>query len=1031
MKKQAFLISFLLLSTSVFAQRRLDFQEILKLISVKPVDLSQIKKKLESEPQLQKIENVDSYYFKKVGIGVQLMDVDEAISDIFIFPNIYLDSFKKPFFYKQNLSLNDVSQQQGAPLFIRWEKNSSSLFLTYQDLDENKFLYKAIIKETDVFTDGAVAYSYFVSQLKKIGQTPIETIKVDLNGFKMPNHYISSPSMVHFSGEAPKTGRDSKENFNDAVKVDSVGNKFWKIGGKGDQSFYDLVTDDFGSIYIATYFEKEVIVGSKKFVAKGRNDILICKYTINGEYLWGTQIQVNSESPLAENVKLNVDKNSNLYFSGLCSAPINVGNLVVGQKEFNIFSIKFNSEGKPIWKKEVNSEHYMTFFNNAEVDEDGNLNVLFSFGKNVVIGKDTLQAKKTNTLGLIKYSPDGKILLTKSLVNSEFYFKSNINKSGDFSLLVRLKNDKSIDSKVVLDGSEPNFVILKFNSNGDLTFQKEIQLLGVFNQSFLEDKKGDIIIDGRFSFAMKFNNQLFEDDSNDTFFFIKLDNQANFKYFRKIAAKEHHFGNKIYLDDNDNILFFGNCEGVVKTETEVLMPSNFNKRSICIKYDEVGKLQEMKQFSEGLNDKYATFKIGKVSLRNNNLTVSGVFNSAQNVGYTSIKPGNGYDILVGQYQEKNSLVLDKTARKAVGLETIEKTKITNKNGDMIKKTSGSGINNAAEVVFDKLGNKYIYGTCGDIVRIGRFKHVAPSMEFFVAKFDSKDSLIWFKSICRESYSLMRLETGSLRIDSEGSIIISGVTGENFADNLKIIADEFSQNDELGCYFLCKIDANGKFIWFKSTGIVGRYVIDNSNFFELDKNNNIYFIAKIKGQTFNNKQVVGELRQTDFCISKYDKNGNQLWFKIFGSEIDDKVEDIEIKKEGDLYLVGNVGKNVSFDQQKFSMPNPQNGCIAKLNSSGVLISVQNIFSDAVIKKLKITPNGEYFISGDFKSSIKYKNLTLNSDGWQNSFVGLLDKNMLPKWLNRLGTSSYESVNDITFDKLGNLYALFFQTDNELV
>lgn len=1031
MKKQVILTIFFLLHISLFAQRRLDFQNILKSISSKPVTLGQVKNSLESEPQLQKIDNMDFYYFSNVGAGVELMDVDEAISDIIIYPKIYSDSFSTPFFYKKNLSLTDVSQQQGAPLFIRWERSSNSLFLTYQDADENKFIYKAIIKEVGVFTDGAISYSFFVGQLKKIGNTPIETIKIDLNAFKMPARYIVPPPMVHFNKEIQKTEKGANENFNNTVKVDSVGNKFWKIGGKGDQSFYDIVNDNFGNIYIATHFEKEAVCGGKRFLTKGRNDILICKYTIDGEYLWGTQIQVNSESPLAENVKLNLDKNGNLYFSGLCSSPIKVENLVVGQKEFNIFSIKFNSAGKPIWKKEVNSEHYMTFFNNAEVDEDGNLNVLFSFGKNIVIGKDTLQAKKTNTLGLIKYSPDGKILLTKSLLSSEFYFKSNINKSGNISLLVRLKNDKSVDTKVVLDGSEPNFMILKFNANGDLTFQKEIQLLGVFNQSFLEDKKGDIVIEGRFGVAMKFNNQLFESESEDTFFFIKVDSQANFTYFRQIAAKEHHSGNKIYLDNDDSILFFGNCEGLVKAESEVLMPSISNKRSIYIKYNKVGELQEMKQFSEGLNDKSATFKIGKVSLHSNNFIVSGVFNSTQNVGYTSIKPDNEYDILIGKYQVKSNFLLDKTALKSIPKGVIERDKIFNNHGDSVKKSQGNGINSASEVAFDKLGNKYIYGTCGDAVRIGAFKHFAPSMELFVAKFDKNDSLIWFKSIRREGYlmSSARPETGSLRIANDGSILISGViSGVNFADNLKVTSNEFSKNQDFGCYFLCKIDINGKFIWFKNTGIERRLIINNTNFFELDKNDNIYIVGKIYGQTFNMKQDVGGIKQTDFFLSKYDKSGNQVWFKLFGSEIDDKVEDLEITKEGEIYLVGNVGKNITFDQQKFSLANPKNGFIAKLNGNGVMISIQNVFSDAIIKKLKIAQNGEFVLSGDFTASINYKNSTLNSDGWQDSFVGLFDKNILPKWLNRFGTASYESVNDIVFDKSGNLYALFYQTDN---
>ena len=147
-----------------------------------------------------------------------------------------------------------------------------------------------------------------------------------------------------------------------------------------------------------------------------------------------------------------------------------------------------------------------------------------------------------------------------------------------------------------------------------------------------------------------------------------------------------------------------------------------------------------------------------------------------------------------------------------------------------------------------------------------------------------------------------------------------------------------------------------------------------------------------------------------------------------AEIDDKVEDLEITKEGEIYLVGNVGKNITFDQQKFSLANPKNGFIAKLNGNGVMISIQNVFSDAIIKKLKIAQNGEFVLSGDFTASINYKNSTLNSDGWQDSFVGLFDKNILPKWLNRFGTASYESVNDIVFDKSGNLYALFYQTDN---
>ena len=125
----------------------------------------------------------------------------------------------------------------------------------------------------------------------------------------------------------------------------------WAAAGSGPQQErgYDIVSDNYGNVYVVGTFEASFTLGSEFNQSQGNGDIFIAKFNAQGETVW---IRSEGGTGLDEGFSIAIDGNNDLYISGSFSGTISVGNTsYTAEGGSDILLMKYDSAGNTIWAK--------------------------------------------------------------------------------------------------------------------------------------------------------------------------------------------------------------------------------------------------------------------------------------------------------------------------------------------------------------------------------------------------------------------------------------------------------------------------------------------------------------------------------------------------------------------------------------------------------------------------------------------------------------------------------------------------------
>jgi uncharacterized repeat protein (TIGR01451 family) len=289
--------------------------------------------------------------------------------------------------------------------------------------------------------------------------------------------------------------------------------------------------------------------------------------------------------------------------------------------------------------------------------------------------------------------------------------------------------------------------------------------------------------------------------------------------------------------------------------------------------------------------------------------------------------------------------------------------------------------NPFSIITDTKGDCYIIGTVNDPATFHGVSIGSQAGEVFVIKIRTNGDLDWGISMPVNSQFL---QDGLNSIDvHNGSLRVGGV----------------------GSNFYTKIDTIDGTIQYQAptSSILGgnRIVTDNQG-------NNYFLDTDVPITPFS----IGGLTYTPTgpytsILLKQDSVGNSIWIKEFSSNFH-LLNDIEIDKNGDIYILGSVRDSLQLDGNTFvKNPNPQTtntsflNFVAKFDSSMNLIWTQAVgafdfnilFSDTAYMELELdlvgnvysaTSCGDGYFVGNYPIAVPYSSGTslvtkLNSKG----------------------------------------------------
>ncbi|QYO67170.1 SBBP repeat-containing protein [Leptolyngbya sp. 7M] len=203
---------------------------------------------------------------------------------------------------------------------------------------------------------------------------------------------------------------------------------------------------------------------------------------------------------------------------------------------------------------------------------------------------------------------------------------------------------------------------------------------------------------------------------------------------------------------------------------------------------------------------------------------------------------------------------------------------SNGNVVWIRQFGTTAFDEAYSVTTDQQGNVFATGwTQGNLGGTN-----AGLYDIWLTKYDSAGNRQWIRQFGTPEYEF----PWKAVVDGENNVYVTGWTLGRLGSN------SFGSYDA----FLAKYDNNGNRIWIKQFGTAG----DDAAFgLSVDSSNNL-FVAGFTDRSFGGTNA----GQEDAWYAKFDKNGNQLWVKQFGSpDIDRARGGIAVNNQGKIFVSG--------------------------------------------------------------------------------------------------------------------------------
>ena len=355
----------------------------------------------------------------------------------------------------------------------------------------------------------------------------------------------------------------------------------------------------------------------------------------------------------------------------------------------------------------------------------------------------------------------------------------------------------------------------------------------------------------------------------------------------------------------------------------------------------------------------------------------------------------------------------------------------------------------------------------------RYRPLIDKNQISITKIASNGQVEWTNIVSDEANSEI-MSFDSLKLDDEGNIYITGVSGSSWgepvnpflSENLKrqqgnffiakynkdglliwntflgqadiyssivIELDEdknisaawnFENGDNTANNHLAKLSNSGELQWLKTIGSPLENV-NEKNYrllpysIKLDKNNNIYILSP--GFTSWGNPIIGPSGNSDGSIAKFNNNGDLIWNTFLGGTGEDWFSTVKIDENGNIFVVGR--SDATWGNPLSPYTGLSDGVLVKLDSDGNLLWNTFIGSDSgddSITDFVINSNGTFFLVGN--SPATWGNplhaFTENSDG----FIAQMDSSGSLLWNTFIGGNGDDGVRSLEIDNNSNLYVV---------
>jgi len=460
------------------------------------------------------------------------------------------------------------------------------------------------------------------------------------------------------------------------------------IGGTGLELGTDITTDAQGNVYTVGLFNNTTIdmdpsPATLNFTNVAAQDIFISKNDPNGNLIWGKHL--GGLGPDIGN-SIVVDQNNNVYICGDFGQTLDmdpgagVYNLTANAPK-NSFILKLDANGNFVWAKLISS-HSINYAKEISIhnghlfitgqfrdtaDFDPGLNV-----NNLVSTYNTSQNNYWSDAYVLKLDTNGNYIWAKSFGGEEDELVYSITNDQQGNVLVggSFKGSADFDPSALVHNingpSHYTAFINKLDSNGNHIWTAAFQgtnrseVFGVTTDAY-----NNVYATGGHEALTDFDpgNTIYNLNSNGgplDIFIVKLNSNGSFNWAHTLGAANQDLGNKIKVDDENNLyiggVFSSSSGGVDFDPGNSIYPlQSFGPNTDCfiLKLTDAGNFILAKHFRGGNGDNLTSLAIDAQK----NIFSTGAFwqitDFDPNIGQAQITSLGVYDAFICKLSQCN------------------------------------------------------------------------------------------------------------------------------------------------------------------------------------------------------------------------------------------------------------------------------------------------------------------------------------------------------------------------------------------
>ncbi|MDJ1174874.1 SBBP repeat-containing protein [Roseofilum capinflatum] len=799
------------------------------------------------------------------------------------------------------------------------------------------------------------------------------------------------------------------------VKYDADGNLVWsqQFGTSEHDQLHKIISDDAGNLYSVGYTDG-VMDGEPD---KGLANALLIKWDSEGNAIWTQQLRSDTGASTVGWDLARDEATGSIYITGYGPGSLN-GETNAGSHD--AFIAKYDNEGNLVWNRQLGTAEHDEAYAIA-LDTDGNPYIT-GWTKGALEGH-SLNGEYDGFVA--KYDPEGNLIWTEQYGTDGKDIHSGINIDENGQVAITGSVGSSLDGNTYAGGIDAALTGLDTNGNRSWS-----QQFGFSGSDYLRDitsaNDGGFYATGGVDGAMP--------------------GQTHNGSLDPIVAK--YSFNQTYQEDTPVELnnIFINDEDTNETLTVTLALSDTNAGTLT---------------SNTSNSAETTFA-------NGTLTVTG---SAQDVNAIlqdlHFNPATGYTETVtidtSVTDGKNNpvtgatITLEGNAKPTLQVEPTQ---------EWVQQLGSTGYDALGDVATDAQGNVFITGWVrGDIdgnEYQGGSGLPGSSGDGFLTKYDKDGNKLWTTTLgSAEADGFSGVDTdsqgnayvvgstlGSLdghenlgktdaffgKYDGEGNLIWSRQIGTSEHDNLaKLIVDKDDNIYTVGATagimegtnshhdydaLIQKWDSDGNLLWTRqmtSTQASRSLATDVT----LDEATGDLLLTGYAAGTLDGQTAVGHW---DVMVARYDKDGNKIWERQFGTTDQDLGQAIDTDSEGNIYVSGMVTEALEGETHEGA----RDAFVAKLDKDGNLIWTEqfaqngstdpNRQGDDHAYGIGVDNNDQVYVTGHVGGPLDGNQHAGSID----AVITGLDTNGNRSWSQQFGFPGWDVLSQIEVDEDNNLF-----------